>query len=80
MSELPAELQRPTPDRLLADLDVPLCEQFLDVPKAQGEPEVQPDRMTDHLRREAVTLVGNRSQLSLRLGRQGLSGEELALD
>lgn len=49
-----AELVHPAAHRLAADLHAPLRQQFLDVADAQGEPEIQPDRMTDHIRREPV--------------------------
>jgi len=48
------------PDRLRADLDPALSQHLLDVAQAQAEPEIQPHRMTDHVRREAVALERNR--------------------
>jgi hypothetical protein len=79
VSDQRTELQRPAPDRLIADLDTALRQQLLDVAKAQREPEVQPDGMPDHLRREAVALVRNRSQLRLQLRLHAESGDALSL-
>jgi hypothetical protein len=39
-----------------ADLDSTLRQQFFDVADAQGEAEIQPDRIADHLRRKSMTL------------------------
>ena len=63
-----------------SDLDPTLGHQLFYVPQAQCESEIQPDRMTDDLWREPVTLVGYRSQRSLRLDHRALDGERLALD
>jgi hypothetical protein len=52
-----AELARPAADGLVGDLDATLREQILHIPQAQGEPEVEPDGVADHLRREAVALI-----------------------
>lgn len=54
------ELQRPTPDRLIADVDPALRQQLLHVPEAQGEAKVQPNRVADHFGREAVTFERDR--------------------
>lgn len=48
------ELVDPASNGFSADLDAPLRKQFLDVADAQGEPEIQADRMTDHVRREPM--------------------------
>src|ERR687898_2484511 len=50
-------LEAPLPDRLVADLDAAEGQHLLDHPKAQRESEVQPDRVADQLRREAVAGV-----------------------
>jgi hypothetical protein len=55
------ELQRPAADRLVADLDPALGQQLLDVPQAQGEAEIQPHRIADHVRRELMTLERDRT-------------------
>ena len=54
--ELGPELDRPAPDRLVADVDAALGEQLLNVPKAEREAEIQPHRMADYVRRKPVTL------------------------
>src|ERR1700759_2475323 len=41
---------------------------FLDVSVAQGEAEIQPDRVLDDLGREAMTAVGERSHLDILSG------------
>ncbi len=46
--------QDPLEDRRVADLDAALRQQILDVPVTQGEPVVEPHRITDDLRRKAV--------------------------
>jgi hypothetical protein len=51
-----ARLVDPASNALTADLDATLDKQFLNVADAQGEPKIQPDRMTDHVRRKPVTL------------------------
>ena len=48
------ELQHPTPDRFIRDIQPPLGEQILDVAEAEGEAKVQPYRMPDDVRRELV--------------------------
>jgi hypothetical protein len=42
-----AELDRPAADSFPADVDPAFGEQFLDVPHAQREPEIQPHRLAD---------------------------------
>src|SRR5688572_26167922 len=53
------ELQHPPPDRLVRDVETPLRQEFLDVSVAEGEPSVEPDRVSDHLGWEAMTSVGD---------------------
>ena len=48
------ELQHPTPDRFVGDVQPALGEQILDVAEAEGEAKVQPYRMPDDVRRELV--------------------------
>jgi hypothetical protein len=55
--ELLAKLESPLPDRLMADLDAAEGQHLLDHPKAQRESKVQPHRVADQLRREAVAGV-----------------------
>lgn len=52
-----AELVDPVSNGLAADLDATLGERFLDVADAQGEPEIQPDRMR-------IASDGNRRRLN----------------
>lgn len=54
--DLGAELDRPAADRLVADLDPALGEQFLDVPKAEREAEVEPYSVADRVSREPMAL------------------------
>jgi len=53
-----AELQRPLPNGLVADGDAARGQQLLHHPQAEREAEVEPDRVADDLRREAVAGVG----------------------
>jgi hypothetical protein len=57
IGELLAELEPPLPDRLVADLDAAEGQHLLDHPKAERKSIVQPDRVADQLRREAVAGV-----------------------
>src|ERR1035437_4986208 len=76
-----AELDHPATDRLSADLDAALREQLLHVPDAEREPEIEPDRVPDDVRREAVTLKGDRlDQTHLQIGPTPQTGDKLALD
>ena len=49
----------------IGDVEPTLGRQFLDVSVAQREAEIQPDRVLDDLRREALTAVGERSDLDI---------------
>ena len=55
-----SELGAPLADRLVADDDVALGEEILNIAKAEVEAKVEPDGVGDHVRREAVTTVGRR--------------------
>jgi len=48
------ELQEPPPDRLVGCVNTSLGQQFLDIPKGQREPGIEPDRVADDFWREAV--------------------------
>jgi hypothetical protein len=50
-----AELDHPTPHRLVTGLDPARRQQFLDIPYAEREAKIQPNRVSDHIRREPVT-------------------------
>ena len=52
-----AKLLTPVPDRFVGDKDSSLREQVFCVSKAQGEPVVQPNGMTDDFRRKTVTPI-----------------------
>jgi hypothetical protein len=53
------EFQNPGPDRLIVRLNSALGKHFLDVAQAQGEAEVQPNRVPNDVRRESVPLEGD---------------------
>jgi hypothetical protein len=55
--EARAKLQAPAPDALVGDKHAALRQEQLDVPKAQAEYMVEPNRVADELGREAVTVV-----------------------
>jgi hypothetical protein len=52
-----AELLRPTPDRFIGNNDAALQQHFLHEAKAQWKSEIQPDRVDDHRRRNAMAFV-----------------------
>ena len=54
------EFDGPAPDRLVADLDALLRQQFLDVPKAEAERELQQHGVADHISRKPVAFERNR--------------------
>ena len=54
-----SEFQHPTPDGFVRDVEPPLGEEFLDVAIAQGEAQIEPDRMLDDRRRKAVAAIGD---------------------
>src|SRR5215204_2125315 len=55
-----AELQHPAPDRFVGKIETPFGQKLLDIAVAQCEAEIQPDRVLDDRRREAVAAVGKR--------------------
>ena len=55
-----SKLDRPAPDRLVADLNPTLREQLLDVPKTDAEPEEQPQGVADHVSRKSVAFERDR--------------------
>ena len=61
----------PAADRLVGDRDAALRQQIFDVAKAQGEPEIEPDRLLDDLRREPVPIVAVFSSFPWLPNRQG---------
>ena len=48
------EFQHPAPHRFVGDVEPALGQQFLDIAVAQGEPEIEPDRVLDDLGREPM--------------------------
>src|SRR5207253_1277933 len=54
------ELQHPAPYRFVGDVEPALGQQFLHVPVARREAEIQPDRVLDDLGREAMAAVAER--------------------
>jgi hypothetical protein len=55
------ELQHPTPHRFIGEVEPTLGEQLLDVSVAQGEAEIEPDRVLYDLGREAMTAIAEQS-------------------
>jgi hypothetical protein len=51
------EMVYPAPNELVGDYNAALCQQVFDVAQAQGEPEVEPDRLLDDLGWETVAAV-----------------------
>ena len=62
------ELQEPPPDRLVGCVNTSLGQQFLDIPKGQCEPSIEPDRVADDFWREAVALKRYRSHPMMLIG------------
>src|ERR1700730_14100332 len=48
------EFKNPPTDRFIADHQSELSQKILDIPIAQREPEVEPDSMSDDVRRKSV--------------------------
>jgi hypothetical protein len=55
------EFQHPAPYGLVGDLKPALGQQFLDIAVAQGNAEIEPDRVLDDLGREPMAAVAKRS-------------------
>src|SRR5260370_4098760 len=55
------ELQHPAPHRFVGDIEPSFGQQFLDIAVAQGEVEIEPDRVLDDLGREAMAAVADRN-------------------
>ena len=53
------ELQNPAPDCFIGDVEPALGQELLHVAVAQGEPEIEPDRVPDDLGWELMTGVGD---------------------
>jgi hypothetical protein len=63
-----SELQEPPPDRLVGCVNASLGQQFLEIPKGQCEPGIEPDRVADDFWREAVALKRYRSHPMMLIG------------
>ena len=55
------EFQHPTPYRFVGDVEPALGQQFLDIAVAQGEAEIEPDRVLDDLGRKTMAAIAERS-------------------
>src|SRR5208337_4539296 len=65
------EMIHPTSDCLVRNCNSALREQILDVTKAEREPEIEPDRLVNDLRREPISGVADfRHALRLPSGRR----------
>jgi len=51
------KLLTPLPNALKRDKDAPFGKKFFDFSKAQTEPMVQPDSVTENFRKKAMTVV-----------------------
>ncbi|CAB4573784.1 unannotated protein [freshwater metagenome] len=69
------ELVRPTPHRFLAHIDAALRVQIFDIAQAHREAIIEPNRISDHIGREPVSLE---AYLSLRP--RLTNGERFTLD
>src|ERR1700758_4861665 len=54
-----SEMIHPASDCLVRNCNSALGEQILDVAKAEREPEIEPDRLVDDLRREPISGVAD---------------------
>ena len=59
------ELPHPAPYGFLGDVEPALGQQLLDVAIAQGEAEIEPDRVLNDLGREAMAAVAERSHADI---------------
>src|SRR3954466_11282698 len=63
-----AKFQHPAPDRFVGDIKAALSKQLLDIAIADREPKIEPDRVLNHGRREAMAAVQEQSHsLTIRL-------------
>ena len=60
---LGTELSAPAADRLVGDCNASFHEQILDIPKAEAEPVIDPDCMTDDFTRISVSVIRRSSAL-----------------
>src|ERR1700730_1132986 len=59
-----AEFQYPAPNALVGEVEPTLCKQFLDIAIAQGEAQVEPNRVLNNGRRETVPAIRDRKHLA----------------
>jgi hypothetical protein len=59
-SEQRPEFQHPAPDRLVRQVEPAFGKDLLGIPVAEGKPQIEPDRVLDDRRREAVAAVRER--------------------
>jgi hypothetical protein len=59
------ELQYPAPHRFVGGVEPFLGQQLLDITVAQGEAEIEPDRVLDDLGREAMAAIAERSDADI---------------
>jgi hypothetical protein len=52
-----SEFENPPADRLIANRQSALRQEILDIPVAQGKPEIKPDSAPDDIRRKSVTSI-----------------------
>jgi hypothetical protein len=53
------KMVHPAPNGFIADRDAAFRQQIFDVAEAQGEPEIEPDRLMDDLRWEPISTVAD---------------------
>jgi hypothetical protein len=53
------EMIHPAPNGLVRNHNPALSQQVLHIAKAEREPKIQPDRLLDDLRREAISVVAD---------------------
>jgi len=59
------ELPHPAPHRFVGDVEPSFGQQLLDIAVAQGEVEIEPDRVLDDLGRGAMAAVAERSHADI---------------
>jgi hypothetical protein len=59
------ELQHPAPHRFVGDVESALGQQFLNIAVAQGEAEIEPDRVLDDLGREPMAAVAEQGHADI---------------
>jgi hypothetical protein len=60
-----SKLQHPATDRFIGDLEPTLGEEFVHIAVAQGEAEIEPDRVLDNRRRKAVATIGEQGHAEM---------------